>query len=62
MKVKVSAAERLVRAMFAEWGGYAKWSICSGCGERRYCRGRTPREVVCVECWEHSPEGRRFLR
>lgn len=49
----LSALEQAAAIAWMEWGQYAKWSICDGCGRFRYCRAPGPRaHFLCIECWD----------
>jgi hypothetical protein len=55
--------ERQARDLWSRWSEWRGWSTCHGCGELRHCgRGYRCRRRLCIECFEHSPEGRRAAR
>jgi hypothetical protein len=56
----LEAQARLAWRAWAEW----RWhGFCDGCGQPRYVgRGRRKGRRLCVDCWEHAPEGRWQMR
>ena len=46
--------EAFARAHWQGWGGYAMWTFCAVCGERRYCRSRGGQRYVCLDCFDQG--------
>ena len=46
--------EALARAAWENWGSYAKATICAVCGERAYCRSKSGKRYLCVDCFDQG--------
>lgn len=50
--------ERAARALWVQWGGYAKYTKCAACGEHRYCRSAHGGAFLCLDCFDITKGGR----
>lgn len=56
--MSAATVERQAKRAWEKWGaGYALFTACDRCCRRRYCRGKTRRHVICLECFDLGPEG-----
>jgi hypothetical protein len=50
----MTALEALARVAWERWGGYAKSTICAACGEFVYCRSKSGKRYLCVDCFDQG--------
>jgi len=50
----VTHLEALARAAWEHWGAYAKSTVCAVCGERAYCRSKTGKRFICLDCFDQG--------
>jgi hypothetical protein len=48
----VTTLERQARLAWIGWGAYAQWTVCSCCGEWRYCRSKGGARYLCLDCFD----------
>ena len=48
----MNTLEALARVAWESWGAWAKYTICSACGERGYCRSKHGRKFICLDCFD----------
>jgi hypothetical protein len=53
-----SHLERAARHAWIGWGGYAKNTVCDGCGEVRYCRSAHGQRWLCLDCFDQEVSAR----
>jgi len=55
----LSKLELAARTVWKAWGGYAKWTFCSGCGQMRHCRSAHGQKFFCLDCFDQGEHKRR---
>jgi hypothetical protein len=59
----VSALELQARQLWRGWADWRGYGRCDACERMRYCgRARRRGRRLCLECFEHAPEGRKQMR
>jgi formylmethanofuran dehydrogenase subunit E len=52
----VSRLETQAKIAWQRWGeAWARFAICSSCGEYVYCRGKRKNKMLCFPCFDENP-------
>ena len=56
MTAVLSSLEKAARQAWVAWGGYAKHTICTRCGDATYCRSahNPAGPFVCLGCYDQG--------
>jgi formylmethanofuran dehydrogenase subunit E len=55
MAEKRSALELAALVAWKSWGSeWAMSTICSGCGEMKFCRGKRRAKMLCLDCHDQG--------